>query len=481
MELLFMNAQKSRAGVPADLDMKRRGVLRRFEKGLAVRDCARLAGCSYETARKWVRAAELIGFEEALRPRTSPKIWSVELKSQIVSEYLAGVQPRELMLTYRLPHSNYPGLWAKKMTVEDLPDQETLATGAWERAISARLRGDEQWRVWVTRMREHFFQACAAAPDDGERLRLMNMQADLLEKCFALSSSEKSLTQILVSMVTELKATYPTGQILKAVGVSRSTYYWHLDRAERSDPNEPLKRRLVAAHEANYAAYGYRKMRLLLLQGGDKKAAVVVNHKKIRRLMHELGLRGKSPTKKRYNSFKGGDPEAVNLLNRQFAPESPGKVLVTDITMFTIGVSKLYFSPLIDVFNNQVLSWRLSATPEAAMACGMLQDGLRTLPNNAAPMVHTDQGSQYTSHQWKKTLKEHGAIQSMSRVGNCYDNAPAESFFSRVKTELGRGETAKTAHQFLVQIDRYIQWWNEERIVTRLGTSPLKYLQLQAA
>lgn len=174
-----MNAQRSRAGIRADLDNKRRGVLRRFEMGLSIRDGARLVGCSYETARKWVRAAELTGFEEALRPRTSRKIWSVELKRKIVSEYLLRIQLHELMLTYRLPYSNCPGLWAKKMTLSDLPNQETLATGARKKAVSAPLHGGEQWCAGATRTRENFAQACAAAVDDSERLRQVPLNTPL--------------------------------------------------------------------------------------------------------------------------------------------------------------------------------------------------------------------------------------------------------------------------------------------------------------
>src|SRR5690606_24945696 len=119
------------------------------------------------------------------------------------------------------------------------------------------------------------------------------------------------------------------------------------------------------------------------------------------RLMRALGVQGKTPTKKRYNSFHGLDPEGVNLLNRQFLPDAAGQVLVTDITMFTVGTHRLYFSPLIDLFNNQVVSWRLSSSPTAAMVTEMLVEGLEQFPQGSVQTVHTDQGIQYQSHAWK--------------------------------------------------------------------------------
>lgn len=214
-------------------------------------------------------------------------------------------------------------------------------------------------------MRSYFDQACQDASSDQERLRLMRMQVDLMEKSSALNSSKKSLRQVLIDTVTELKASYPVRVLLRAVGIAPSTYYWHLKHQTRTDKDALVKEQVLAVHQTSRGAYGYRRVCLALRNGVNGKGPLIINHKKAHRLMRSLRIEGKRPVKKRYNSFKSSDPKAVNLLDRQFHPSGPHQVLVTDITMFTVGGTKLYFSPLIDLFNNQVLSWRLATHAEA--------------------------------------------------------------------------------------------------------------------
>lgn len=266
-------------------------------------------------------------------------------------------------------------------------------------------------------------------------------------------------------------------KLLPALGLARSTYYWHCKQVGRPDPDAPLCERLRAAHKANRGVYGYRRLQTCLATGADGLEPLIVNHKKMKRLMKKTGIQGRRARKKRYNSFKGGDPTAVNVLNRAFNREAPNEVLVTDITMFTLKNTRVYLSPLIDTYNNEVISYRLSTSPSNAMTYGMLADGLQALPQGQMPLVHSDQGTQYTCHRWKEILAEHGATRSMSRVGNCHDNAPAEAFFARLKTELDDKHLNQTPNQFSADLDDYIHWWNHERIVTRLKTSPVKYRQ----
>lgn len=275
-----------------------------------------------------------------------------------------------------------------------------------------------------------------------------------MEKSSALNSSKKSLRQVLIDTVTELKASYPVRVLLRAAGIAPSTYYWHLKHQTRTDKDAAIKEQILLAHQASRGVYGYRRVCLALRGGVSGKGPLIINHKKVHRLMRSLGIQGKQPVKKRYNSFKGSDPKAVNRLDRQFHPSGPHQVLVTDITMFTVGGTKLYFSPLIDLFNNQVLSWRLATHAEAPMAVGMLKEGLAKIPPGYKPLVHSDQGNQYTSKAWKDALSGK-ATQSMSRVGNCHDNAPAQSFFARVKTELADHQ-ARTPTQFQTKLETYL-------------------------
>ncbi len=465
-----------------DKDAKRRAVLRRVSRGTSIRDAARLSGCAYETARRWVREAERIGFDIALKPRRKARSWPLELKKEVVEAYLLGESPSSLMVRYGLPHANYPGLWARKMNTQK-PDSDSRTTdeqkakGAAKRAVAAHQSGSQSWRKWVEVMRSHFDAAVEASDSDSERVRLLQLQADILEKCFALSSSTKPQPSALTKIAGELKANFPLTQVLPALGLARSTYYWHRQQAGRPDPDAPLCKRLKAAHKMNRSVYGYRRLQACLGTGADGLEPVTINHKKMKRLMRKIGIQGKRPTKKRYNSFKGGDPNSVNVLNRSFQRQKPREALVTDITMFTLKTSRVYLSPLIDIYNNEIISYQLSTSPSNAMTCAMLQDGLETLPPGQSPVVHSDQGSQYTCHRWRNILTKHGATRSMSRVGNCHDNAPAEAFFARLKTELGNDHLQQTLNQFSEDLEDYIHWWNHERIVTRLKTSPVKYRQ----
>lgn len=465
-----------------DKDKQRRKVLGKVHRGASISDAARLSGCSYETARKWVRGAERIGFAEALKPKTTPKKWSENIKREVATAFLNGTPAADLVRTYRLPYGNYPEMWVKSLGLEKEMNPEQLANQAANRALSAWEHGDQFWRSWIHQMREYFDQAQKEAATDAERVRLLQMQADILEKCFALRSLESDPTRVLDTIVTDLKATYTITSLAAAVGVPRASYYWrcrHSDDKERRD--HEVSARIHDAFERSYRAYGYRRMTLCLRQGLDQRPALQVNHKRVARLMAQMHLQGAKPTKKHYNSFKGRDPESINRLARNFHTDEPGKVLVTDISMFNVGAHRAFLSPLLDLFNNEVIAWRIESSASGAMTDAMLREGLAKLPDGAVPIVHTDQGSQYTAKSWKSILNENDAIQSMSRVGNCHDNSPAESFFSRVKTEFGRGETYSTISSFKNALDSYIRWWNNDRIVQRLGTSPVRYAQSKVA
>lgn len=465
-----------------DKDKQRRKLLGKVQRGSSISDAARLTGCGYETARRWVRDAERLGFDEAMKPRTSPKKWSNNLKREVATAYMNGTPAADLVKTYRLPYGNYPEMWAKSLGLEDGMEAEDLALRAANKALAAWEHGDQFWREWITRMRKYFDQAQTEAANDAERVRLLQMQADILEKCFALRSLENNPKRVLDTIVTDLKATYTIKSLVTAVGIPRATYYWRSQHsAEQQKRDQEICERIQDAYEESYHAYGYRRMTLCLRQGLDQMPPILVNHKRIARLMNMLNLRGATPTKRRYNSFAGPDPESVNRLDRKFHTDKPGEVLVTDISMFSVGAHRVFLSPLLDLFNNEVIAWRIESTASGAMANGMLREGLEKLPKNSTPLVHTDQGRQYTSRGWKEVLTAYGAVQSMSRVGNCHDNAPAESFFGRVKTEFGRGENYSNVHSFVNALDRYIRWWNTSRIVQRLGTSPVRYAELKAA
>lgn len=210
-----------------------------------------------------------------------------------------------------------------------------------------------------------------------------------------------------------------------------------------------------------------------------------MNHKKVLRIMkqnnllcNKYGLRKKS-----YSSYKGKVGEVVNNnLNREFNVSKINTVWVSDVTEFRIKSSetKLYLSPIMDLYNGEVISYNLSASPTVEFTLKSLKEAITTLPEKHNLMVHTDQGFHYQHKSWVSTLEEHGIKQSMSRKGNCLDNSPMESFFGLLKQEMFYNENYKTIYELEVAIKEYIDWYNKKRIKKKLnGLSPVEF-RLQA-
>lgn len=152
--------------------------------------------------------------------------------------------------------------------------------------------------------------------------------------------------------------------------------------------------------------------------------------------MKVLGLKSLIRGKK-YKSYKGSIGKiTANLLDRKFKSIAPNQKWVTDITEFKVGNQKLYLSPIIDLYNQEIISYELSERPIFNLVINMLKKAFKTLPNESKLMLHSDQGWQYQMRQYQFLLKEKGIIQSMSRKGNCLDNAIIENFFGTLKSEL---------------------------------------------
>lgn len=233
--------------------------------------------------------------------------------------------------------------------------------------------------------------------------------------------------------------------------------------------------------EASRQSYGYRRVTLALRQRGH-----TINHKRVLRLMkaHCLLCLKFTRRSRRYQSFKGEvGTIADNHLNRQFFTRQPNQVWVSDVTEFKIDQSenKLYLSPVMDLYNNEIKAYSVSESPTVQFTHQSLKAALLSLPEEYKLMIHTDQGFHYQHHTWVNTLKKYSVKQSMSRRGNCLDNSPMENFFGLLKQEMFYGEKFKTLSQLKGRIDDYIAWYNNDRIKTKLnGLSPIQY-RLQAA
>ncbi|MCR4697801.1 MAG: IS3 family transposase, partial [Bacilli bacterium] len=219
--------------------------------------------------------------------------------------------------------------------------------------------------------------------------------------------------------------------------------------------------------------YGYRKItRDILARFGDR-----VNHKKVLRMMNEMGIYAHlSGHDKGYSSYRGKVGKvAPNLLKRDFHAEHSLEKCGTDVTEFKLEWGKVYLSPIIDFYNDEILGYALSLSPNMKMIDDMLKDMYSKHPLTNNMMLHSDQGWQYQMESYQENLRSHGIIQSMSRKGNCLDNSKTENFFSKLKKELfyGHEKEFRNFAEFQKAIDEYIEWYNNERIVERLGGAPV--------
>lgn len=259
--------------------------------------------------------------------------------------------------------------------------------------------------------------------------------------------------------------------LLRAVELSRSTFYHQLQAAARPDDRAELKDRIQAIYRRHKGRYGYRRITMELRREGEE-----INHKKVQRLMGVLGLKSLVRVKK-YRSFRGNEGAvAPNHLDRNFDAEAPNEKWVTDVTEFNVAGKKLYLSPIMDLFNGEIIAYQTSTSPALEMVRGMLDKALRLLKPEEKPMLHSDQGWHYQHPSYRRALADRDLVQSMSRKGNCYDNAAMESFFGTLKSEYFRLNNFTSIDQLKRGLSDYIRYYNNERIKLVLnGLSPVQY------
>lgn len=264
-------------------------------------------------------------------------------------------------------------------------------------------------------------------------------------------------------------------ELLKLAEIPRSTFYYWVNKIKNKiDKYAIEKEEIKDIFNKNKGRYGYRRITLELRNRG-----YIINHKTVFRLMKQLGLKSIQRPKRKYNSYQGEVGKiAENLINRDFNAQKPNEKWVTDVTEFKVKDQKLYLSPIVDLFNGEVISYNLSRHPVFNQVVDMLQKAFKTIPNNTELILHSDQGWQYQMKQYQHLLKEKGIRQSMSRKGNCLDNSCAENFFSILKSELfyPREKEYKNIEELEKDIVEYIEYYNNSRIKSKLkGMSPVNY------
>ena len=265
---------------------------------------------------------------------------------------------------------------------------------------------------------------------------------------------------------------YKLRELLAIAELRRSTYY-EIIKKENTDKYKEIKEKILEIYNENNKIYGYRRIRQQLI-----KAGYTISKKLTLKLMKELKIQGiRSKSKSKYNSYKGEEGTVVeNLLNRDFEANNINEKWVTDISEFKIDGIKLYLSPLLDLYNDEVISYELTKSPTIEVVKRMVAKGKRRMKEGDNPILHSDQGCQYRSASYQKYLTQNHIKPSMSKKGTCLDNSKAENFFSIIKNEFYYTQTFKDEKDFRKKLEEYIKYYNEKRIKERLNwMSPIEY------
>ena len=269
----------------------------------------------------------------------------------------------------------------------------------------------------------------------------------------------------------ELRQFFPLAGLLNLAKLPRSTFYYQQQVLRTTDKYQQLKDQIRAIFDRHRGRYGYRRITAGLRQLGTQ-----VNHKLVQRLMGVLGLKSLVRPKK-YRSFKGEVGQAApNELQRQFKAEAANRKWVTDVTEFNVAGEKLYLSPVLDLYNSEIVAFEMSRRPAFELVDSMLKKALNKLAPGDKPMLHSDQGWHYRMPAFQRQLRERQLVQSMSRRGNCLDNAAMESFFAVLKSELFYLNKFESVDALRDSLTDYIHYYNHERIKLKLnGLSPVQF------
>ncbi|WP_444930134.1 IS3 family transposase [Microbulbifer sp. SSSA002] len=332
-------------------------------------------------------------------------------------------------------------------------------------------------RRWVKELKQ---EESGVRLDAGERAELdrlrrenkrLRMEKEIPKKGQRLLCERN---EVKYSFIKEQKSSFPVRMLCRVMQVKKSSYYDWCHRSDSSIDSQTwqLCHRLKALFAESRQSLGSRRLMKLLRREGFK-----IGRYRARKLMKKLGLAVKR--KKRFaltTDSKHQLPIAENLLNRDFSPSAKNQVWATDITYIWTLQGWLYLAVVIDLYSRRIVGWHLDRQMETALASRalMMAVNLRTPPQGL--LHHSDRGSQYASHTYQALLKEHGMVCSMSRKGNCWDNAPTERFFSSLKREWLTGNLYETRVDATADVRAYIAYYNSCRIHTTLGdVTPIEF------
>ena len=258
------------------------------------------------------------------------------------------------------------------------------------------------------------------------------------------------------------------------MGISRSAYYAWVKRMDRPDPDQERMQLVLEAYERSRKTYGYRRIQIWI----EREYGVKINHKAVLRLMKKLNIRSIARKRNPYrliNNRYGAIHTYPNLLHQNFKSNRPNEKWSADITYIHTRQGFVYLTAIKDFFDGTILGHALSRNNSIQMVLQAVRAAAAELQLPADVIIQSDQGAQFKSSAYCSLTSKLGITPSMSRRGNCLDNAPTESFFSYLKEELIRHIKIKDFQEAVLVVDDYIHFYNHDRIQLKTKLTPIEF------
>lgn len=250
--------------------------------------------------------------------------------------------------------------------------------------------------------------------------------------------------------------------------VSRSGYYEWLKRIDKPDRDEVVANLIKDCQQKTKSTYGYRRTKIWLM----REHGILINHKAILRIMNKYGLLAQIRRRRKYIQYSTVLHKYENILNRDFTAERPNQKWVTDISYIHTSQGVMYLSIIKDLFDNYIVAYKVGTEQSLRLVTDTIKSALENEKVANGLALHSDQGFQYTSHGYYSLTKEYSITPSMSRRGNCLDNACAENFFGILKSECIYRSKPETFNDARKAIDDYMYFYNYDRIQLKTKLTP---------
>ncbi|QNQ81611.1 IS3 family transposase [Lactobacillus sp. PV012] len=439
----------------------------------SIKGLSRKYNIPYSMVYKWIHQADENGLE-SLKIKHKKMNYSPEFKLNVVRYYLnnpnLGITPVAAKFNI---NSSQVYTWVNKFKKEGmaglLPKQKGHPS-----KMPKKPKKKQAQKIKLSE-KQKYEEKIIKQEAEIEKLKLENLG---LKKSgcplSSLSNKEKTL------IIKDIRAKVPTvklNTLFSLLKLNRKTYYDNLkNRINKCDRYAKVKKEInhIYYDESN-ETYGYRR-----IWGALKDTGINLAKETVRKIMRDMGIKTMIYHKNtaKYSSYKGSvGKKAPNILNQIFDETIPYKVLHTDVTEYKLtNGKKVYISPIVDEASLEILACAVSYSPEMKTIYRMLDELEVNLPKDARPILHSDQGFQYQNAGYQARLKEMNITQSMSRKGNCHDNAPGETIFNLMKRECLNRLKIGSLEEMKQVLSKYVTWFNNIRRSNKLKyTTPVKY------